>query len=424
MATLSRSRAVLGIIDQIVGSASNYLTAFVAAAVLVPEQFGSFVAAYAVVTVLCAVGRALVGEPLLTHVPGGSDRGLGASALGAAVALGVAGAALCLAAGLAWGGGVGGALLALAAWVPGALAVDAGRYVLLARAETGRALLVDGVWALGQVAVLGGIAVAGAWSVPAVAAAWGIGALLALVVVAAVTPEARAGGAAARPGRWFTASRDVAGWFSIASVLGQAQVYLVLLLAGLALAPAEVGGLRAVQLLVFQPPVTLFAALLVLATPVMARRWAEGDAPGLRRARRAALAASGVLAAVLLLAVPLREVLLELLFPRYVDAASLVLPIVLQTALSGATVPFLAQVRGARRGGALLGLQTVTALATLVGAAVGLAASGVLGMAWGLAGSALLTTFAAAVVGRRVETTAAAFARPPVAGTAAEVAAR
>lgn len=422
-ATLSRSRAVLGVVDQIVGSASNYLTAFVAAAVLVPDQFGAFVAAYAVVTVLCAIGRALVGEPLLAHVPGSSGRGLGTHALGAAVLLGLAGAALCAAAGLVWGGGVGAGLLALAGWVPGALAVDAGRYVLLARAETGRALLVDGVWALGQIAVLGGIAVAGVWSVAAVAAAWGIGALLALGAVVAVTPEARAGVAAARPGHWFAASRDVAGWFSVTSVLGQAQVYLVLLLAGLALAPAEVGGLRAVQLLVFQPPVTLFAALLVLATPVMARHWVAGDAAGLRRARWIALAATGVLAAVLLLAVPLRDVLLGLLFPRYLDAAPLVLPIVLQTALSGASVPFLAQVRGARRGGALLGLQMVTALATLAGAAIGLAAGGVVGLAWGLAASALVAFAAAAFGGRRVEIAATTVVPAPVPGTAAEVAA-
>jgi O-antigen/teichoic acid export membrane protein len=420
--TLSRSRALLGVIDQLVGSASNYLTAFVAAAVLVPEEFGAFVAAYAVVTVLCAVGRALVGEPLLSQV---SDRGLGSaalgsSALGAAVVLGLAGAALCVVGGLVWGGAVGAGLLALAGWVPGALAVDAGRYVLLARAETGRALTVDVVWALGQVAVLAGVAVAGTWSVPAVAAAWGLGALLGLAVVVAVTPEARAGVAAARPGRWFVASRDVAGWFSVTSVLGQAQVYLVLLVAGLALAPAQVGGLRAVQLLVFQPPVTLFAALLVLATPVMARHWVAGDAAGLRRARRVALAATGVLAAVLLLAVPLRDVLLGLLFPRYVDAAALVLPIVLQTALSGAAVPFLAQVRGARRGKALLGLQTVTALATLAGAAIGLALGGVEGLAWGLATSALVATAVAAAAGRRVESAVSAPVAEPV---TAEVAA-
>ncbi|GLZ51836.1 hypothetical protein [Actinomycetospora sp. NBRC 106378] len=409
---MGRGRAITGIVgitDQIVSSASNYLTALVASAVLAPEAFGAFVAAYAVVTVLCAAARAVIGEPLLAHLPTvdvARRPPLGSAALAAAVVLGVGGLAVCVIGGLAWDGPVGDALLALAVWVPGAVAVDAGRYVLLARSDTRRALLIDVVWLLAQGLVLGayllteqsstpiggaGISVAG------VAAAWGVGALVALAAVVVVTPEARHLGDAAR---WFAESRHLAGWFTLTSVLGQAQVYLVLFAAGVVLTADDVAGLRAVQLLVFQPPVTVLAALLVLTTPVMARHAVAGDRAGLLRARRVALLGAAGLGVVLLGAIPLRETLMGLLFPQYVGHAGLVVPIVLQTALAALAVPFLAQIRGERRARSLFALQVVTAAGMLAGAGAGLvvggaAGSGVTGLAWGLTASSLVALGAA-----------------------------
>ncbi|MEJ2866256.1 hypothetical protein WCD74_00675 [Actinomycetospora sp. OC33-EN08] len=403
---ISRGRAVVGVADQLVSSASNYLTAFVASAVLLPGEFGAFVAAYAVVTVLCAAGRAVIGEPLLAHLPtvGAARRpSLGSSALTASAVLGLAGLAVCVVGGIAWSGAVGEALLALAVWVPGALVVDAGRHVLLARSDTGRALAVDVVWLVAQGVLLLGAFLTTGFSVASVAAAWGLGALAALVVLVAVSPEARR---VLDPRPWFAESRYLSGWFTLTSVLGQAQIYLVLLLAGLVLVADDVAGLRAVQLLVFQPPVTFLAALLVLATPVMARLSVAGDRAGLLRARRTALAATGVVAAVLLAAIPLRDVLMGLLFGQYLGYSGLVAPIVLQTALAAFAVPFLAQVRGERRGGALFGLQVVTAVGMLVGAGAGLvvggeAGSAVTGLAWGLTASSLVALAAAVGACRR-----------------------
>jgi hypothetical protein len=403
---MGRGRAITGIVgitDQIVSSASNYLTALVASAVLAPEAFGAFVAAYAVVTVLCAAARAVIGEPLLAHLPtvdAARRPPLGSAALAAAVVLGVGGLAVCVVGGLAWDGPVGDALLALAVWVPGAVAVDAGRYVLLARSDTRRALLVDVVWLLAQGLVLGAFLTSGAAiSIAGVAAAWGVGALVALAAVVVVTPEARHLGDA---GRWFAESRHLAGWFTLTSVLGQAQVYLVLFAAGVVLTADDVAGLRAVQLLVFQPPVTVLAALLVLATPVMARHAVAGDRAGLLRARRVALLGAAGLGVVLLGAIPLRETLMGLLFPQYVGHAGLVVPIVLQTALAALAVPFLAQIRGERRARSLFVLQVVTAAGMLAGAGAGLvvggaAGSGVTGLAWGLTASSLVALGAAAV---------------------------
>ena len=158
----------------------------------------------------------------------------------------------------------------------------------------------------------------------------------------------------------------------------------MLLLAGAALSPTDTAGLRAVQLLVFQPAITLMAALLVLVTPLMATLSVAGDMAAFHRARRHALAAMACVGLVVLLAVPLRSVLLELLFPRYTAYAALVAPIALQTAVGALTVPFQAQIRGFRRGRVLFTQQLVQA-ASLVGfAEVGLLLGGVRGLAWGL----------------------------------------
>jgi O-antigen/teichoic acid export membrane protein len=371
-------RSVLGVADQVVSSGSNYLTAFLASLVLAPVDFGAFVLAYAVVTVLLAGTRAVVGEPLLAHLPtveGSRRRGLGASALSLALVLGLVSALVC-AAGGAWFT----ALLVFAVWMPAALVADAARYVLLARRDTGRALVVDTVWVVVQLAVLGGVLAWGSWSIGWLAAAWGIGAVAAVVAFAVVAPERFAA-----PRAWWAESRYLSGWFTATSVLGQVQIYLVLLLAGAVLLAVDTAGLRAVQLMVFQPAITLMAALLVLLVPPMAACTAAGDLAGLRRARGRALAAMAVIGVLALLAIPLREVLLSTFFPRYTDYAALVVPIALQTAIGALTVPFQAQIRGFRQGRALFAQQLVQAGALLGCAGIGIALGGVVGLAWGLA---------------------------------------
>jgi O-antigen/teichoic acid export membrane protein len=389
-------RSVLGVADQVVSSGSNYLTAFLASLVLAPVDFGAFVLAYAVVTVLLAGTRAVVGEPLLAHLPtveGSRRRGLGASALALALVLGVASALVC-AAGGAWFT----ALLVFAAWMPAALAADAARYVLLARRDTGRALVVDTAWVVVQLAVLGGVLVWGTWSIGWLAAAWGLGAVAAVGAFLVVAPER-----VADPRAWWAESRYLSGWFTATSVLGQVQIYLVLLLAGAVLLAVDTAGLRAVQLMVFQPVVTLMAALLVLLTPPMAACSAAGDLAGLRRARGTALKAMALIGVLALLAIPLRHVLLGTFFPRYTDYAALVAPIALQTAVGALTVPFQAQIRGFRRGRALFAQQLVQAGALLGCAGIGIALGGVVGLAWGLAVATVIALVAIVARALRLE---------------------
>jgi hypothetical protein len=273
--------------------------------------------------------------------------------------------------------------------------------------------VVDSVWAVVQLGVLAGLWTAGAWSVGTLAAAWGIGALAAVVVFVALGRERPV-----RPGAWWSETRYLSGWFTLTSVLGQVQVYLVLLLAGVALSAEDTAGLRAVQLLVYQPAVTLLAALVVLLVPAMSRLAASGDVVGLRRVRRVALLVAAAVGAVVLTAVPLRSVLLGALFPHYTGFAALVAPIAVQTAVTGLTVPFLAQLRGARRGGLLFGQQLVQLLALLAGAAAGVAVGGVRGLAWGMVAAAVVTLGSMAWTTRRLLSSSAL--RAPRAAAAPE----
>ena len=398
-------RALFGVGDQVLSSGTNYLTAFVASFVLAPESFGGFVVAYAVVTVVAAATRAFLSEPLLAHLPtvaSASRRAqLAGSALTASAVVGVVGSVLLSVLGLA--GGVLATLLAFAPWLTGALVADAGRYVLLARSETGRTFAVDAAWALAQLGALVVVAATGAWSPATIAASWGIGALAAVATLAVVGV-----GRPRRPGEWLREGRYLSGWFTVVSVVGQVQMYAVLLIAGAVLATSEMAGLRAVQLLVYQPPTTFMAAVLVLATPMFARLAVRPDRAPFLRLRRSAVLAMGVLGLVVLAAIPLRHVLLDLLFPRYTDFAPLVAPLALQVVVGGLGVPFAASLRGMRRGRELFATQVVTALGLVVGAVVGLALGGVLGLAWGMA--------AGAVVSVGVEVVVAVRARPrPVA---------
>lgn len=384
-------RAVLGVADQAVSSATNYLTAFVASLVLVPEAFGAFVVAYAVVTVLAAATRAVLSEPLIAHLPAlaSADRRrvLASSALGAATVFGLGGTVVVVVLGLL-GGPVLSTLLVFAPWIVGAFVVDAGRYVLLSRLRTGATLAVDGAWALAQGVALGVVAATGSWSAGSLAAAWGIGALAGLVVLVAVGVE-RPG----RPGAWLHEGRYLSGWFTVVSILGQVQIYAVLLLAGAVVSTTDMAGLRAVQLFIMQPPTTFMAAVLVLATPMFARFTVtpDGGLPaGFHALRRRATIAMALLGLLILTAIPLRDVLMGLLFPRYVEYTPLVAPTALVVALLGLSVPSAAALRGMRRGRLLCGIQVFTSVAIVVGAAVGLVVDGVLGLSWGMVGSAAL----------------------------------
>lgn len=380
-------RPALGVAGQLLNAATNVATAFVASYLLRPDDFGWFVLAYAVVTIVLATGRGLVGATLLAHLPGRGDARrseLTSSALGFTIVAGLAATAVLAVLALvltplAW----------FVPWVAAALLHDACRHVFLADGRSGSALLLDAAWALAQIAVFVIVIGTGAAvTIGVVATAWGVGAVAGLVVFAVLSPLRPRS-----PGRWVRTTRDVAGWFTGSAVVGQCEVYLVLLLAGSLLTPVDAGGLRVVQLIALQPAMVLLGALLVLATPAFARRAADGCTPAElnRAAARVGVAVLPVVALILLV-VPLRMPLMYLVLPHYLAFSSLVLPVALQTVTFALCVPPLALLHGLRRGAQVFRLQVARIVLVLGASLAGLAVAGVAGVAWAQVVAGALST--------------------------------
>lgn len=391
--------------SQLLNAGTNVATAFAASVVLRPEAFGVFVLGFAAVTVLLATGRGLIGQTMLTQLPAaapGDRRATVRSALGFALLVGLAGAVALLVV-----SGWVGALVWFVPWVAAALLQDVGRYTFLAEGRPGRALALDVSWALAQ-----GLVVAGWWALggpPAVgvlATAWGIGALAGLITFVALDPAAAR---PAAPGPWLRSTRDVAGWFTAMSVLGQLEVYLVILLAGALAGTRDAGGLRAVQLLVFQPPMVLLGAVLALAMPRAARLGA--GSPELPSVWRLTAVAVVPVAAGVLVVAALAHPLMAILFPQYTDYAGLVLPVALQSALAAFAVPTLALLAGTRRAGLAFALQGGRSVLLLIGVVAGVVVAGTAGLAWSLAVTAAITL----AVGTAIAWSVLSAARPGVA---------
>ncbi|MEJ2866397.1 hypothetical protein WCD74_01385 [Actinomycetospora sp. OC33-EN08] len=382
--TSLRSSAA-GMASQLLNAGTNVVTAFAASVVLAPESFGLFVLGFAVVTIALATGRGLIGQTMLTQLPAtpeGDRPALVRSAVGFAVLVGGLGTVALLVVSQ-WIGSV----VWFVPWLVLALVQDVGRYAFLALGRAVAALVLDVVWAAAQaVLVVGWWLIGGALGIGVFATAWGVGALAGAVAFAAL---ARHSAVPAGPGPWLRSTRDVAGWFTAMSVLGQLEVYLVILLAGALAGARDAGGLRAVQLLVFQPPMVLLGAVLALATPPVARLGAGSS--GLPSVWRLTALAVTPVAAVVLVVATLAGPVMGFLFPQYTDYSDLVLPVALQSALAAFAVPTLALLAGTRRAGLAFGLQTGRSILLLVGVVVGAIVAGTHGLAWSLAISGAVT---------------------------------
>lgn len=395
----------MGMASQLLNAGTNVATAFAASVVLRPEAFGLFVLGFAVVTVALATGRGLIGQTMLTQLPGTDPAERPAtvrSAMGFALLVGLGGAVVLLVV-----SGWIGSVVWFVPWVVAALLQDVGRYTFLAAGRPGGALTLDAVWAVVQVlVVVGWWAAGGTLGIGVFDTAWGIGALAGAIAFAVLDPRAAR---PAAPGRWLRTTRDVAGWFTAMSVLGQLEVYLVILLAGALAGARDAGGLRAVQLLVFQPPMVLLGAVLALATPPVARLGA--GAPGLPAVwKLTAVAVVPVSAAVLVVAA-LAGPLMGFLFPQYTDYTALVLPVALQSALAAFAVPTLALLAGTRRAGLAFVLQSGRSALLLGGVVVGVVLAGTSGLAWSLAVTSAITL----VIGTTIAWSVLAESRHPVA---------
>jgi O-antigen/teichoic acid export membrane protein len=134
-------------LDEIIGGASNVLTAVLAARLLSPSSFGLFGVVFLAYSLLLAVTRALVNDPLLIHPVEGNERPH--EVIDTNLALGLGLAVVTIAAGLVatgFNGGFGHAVVALGVGFPLLALQDLGRYFGFGSQRPVRALVLDSLW--------------------------------------------------------------------------------------------------------------------------------------------------------------------------------------------------------------------------------------------------------------------------------------
>lgn len=265
---MSRLRRLVTFADQGISSISNFVAVAVAANVATPGDFGQFSLAYAGLLLFLGAQRALVGETLLVRYSraGELTRQVASASLGATLLVAVPTVLLLLAGALISGPQTAGLWLIMAAASPFVLLQDSIRYLFICQGRPVRALLIDGLWAVGSITAMLLTARAGGplW---AVLAWWGAGAAVALAVGLLL---ARSVPAVASGTRWLWRNRDLSFRFLAEFATLNASTFAVLYLLVFPLGAAGVGALRAAQLL-FSPLNTVFSAIKTAVIPELVR---------------------------------------------------------------------------------------------------------------------------------------------------------
>lgn len=146
-------RVSLGVFDQLLSSASNFVALLVAARLLPTKAFGAYALASTTYIVLLGTCRALCGEGLLVRSGSGDEerRRRAAAAVTDGFTIGIIATPALVAAGLATIDGPGRPLLVLAATIPFLLMQDTFRYSALARDVPKLAVRSDLIWLILQV---------------------------------------------------------------------------------------------------------------------------------------------------------------------------------------------------------------------------------------------------------------------------------
>ncbi len=380
------NRATVTMADQCVASASNFAVGIVVARISGPSGLGAFALAYTVWILLTTLHRSLITDPMaiMGDMRGDEKEEFVRLGFAADVSLGVMAACIIAAVGSALlvvgqdTFGVG--LLSVAPWVVVLDLQDYWRWIGFMQGEPRKSLMNDLLFNAVQALAFGVVFLAGLHSVFAVVAAWGIGAAIAALYGLrqfSVRPSIR-GGAAFLSSRWPTsrwlASERAASW-------GASQLYLIL--AGVILGPAALGGLKAAQGLVAGPTTLVINASGSFGLPEATKQLAERGWAGMIRVSRfvtgAGLSVSVACAVAVFVAAP---TLLRLLYgPEFVKYAPSARLFAVSVVLSALAVGPIITLTATRRVRPLFVLQ----LAKLV---FGVAAVSVLAAAYGVTGAA------------------------------------
>ena len=283
------SRASWNLADQIVSSGTNTVLSILVARALTVEGFGAFAIAFTVYTFLVGAGRALISQPLVVRYTSRAADEFGkaaVSATGSAMLLGLASGLVVGAVGVAVGGVVGMSLLWIGLLLPGLLVQDMWRAVFVAEGKPSKAFVNDCVWAVVQLGAVLAVIGLGRESAESMLVAWGGAALVAALVGGL---QFRAHPRLRGSFGWLLRQRDLVGYYAATffAVMGANQ--LTMLLIGALGEPADVGALRAAQV-VLGPLNLLGYSISAFALAEIARRQTKG-----RTAIRVALAVSAIM---------------------------------------------------------------------------------------------------------------------------------
>jgi hypothetical protein len=400
---VNRRRALV-MADQGVSSLTNVVVAIFAARSLSSSGFGAFGLATVICLLAQGVGRAVIGEPLLSRFSAADapTRGrLVPDIIGAALVVSLAGAAVVGIAGPVVGGPAGSALLALAPVLPLVLLHDTWRYVFIID-RPAAALSVDLVW---MVAVFATLPLAppdagAAWFVTAWGATAGLGAVAGMVI-------GRRSLGRPRPLAWITTHRDMGGRFLGEFATGQAVGQVVLVAVGAIAGLSALGAVRAAQV-IYGPLNTVHQGIYLALVPEGAR---TADAAHLRRLMvKASIVLVGIAAVWTVVVLLIPDSWGTALFEdTWSEAGDLMLPMGLAMVAGSAATGGFAGVRalGAARESLRARLRTVgpQLLLPLAGTAVGAGHGYALGFGLGHLVSAVIWwgAFGAALAARRTD---------------------
>lgn len=383
----------IGMLDQVMSSASNVLALFAIARVAEVELFGASTLAFAVLTAVLATMRGLLGTPLtlLANRPVQLRAELRYAATTAAI-IGLAPAAVIVTIVLVTGSDPG--LIAIALAAPLLLMQDVGRFYCVTDGRPHVALASDGFWALGSFALL-----ASTWMEPGnesfalVTTTWALLALVALTIIA-VPVRLSLGFRGYRT--WLNSNIRARCQFGIEAAVGAASSLIVISLVTGMLGLVITAGLRGAST-TMGPLSVLMSAIPLAVVPELRRRTDQSVASQWTTMRKIAIGMSLLSGSIGIVATLIPSSVGVLLLGESWSVVRVLLPI---TAIEYVGLAWLSAaigvLRAQARSGALVRVRLVQAIATAAaGCAAAFAFESAQAVAVGFACAAFMTAYLA-----------------------------
>jgi O-antigen/teichoic acid export membrane protein len=378
-------RAGWNVVDQVLSALSNVLLAILVARTVDAEGFGAFSTAFLVFSLVVALSRAVIGQPLQISFAAADPADFHRAAryaLGAAALGGLCAGALAIVAGILMHNEPGRALIALGVCLPGLLVQDICRMAFFSLGRPSRAAAIDGIWAVLEFGLLAISLLAGVSDVRVPIAIWGASATVAGIAglhMLRVLPQLS--GAPS----WVLKQRRLTGYLLAEYVLGQGLAQVGILLVAVVGTSAGVGALRAAQVLL-GPLGILGAAAFMFAVPEIAGRPTMTSRSRLRytAALSTALGIGSGLYCVALLVIP-DDLGRRLLGDTWTGASSVLLPMcILSVSAALATGPA-ATLYGMGHAKITFSVNVIKAPLLVVLMFIGIRWDGAAGAAWAIA---------------------------------------